>query len=118
MLHRHNIGIIGTGQVGMAAAYSLFQQRIANELILIDLDRKRAEGEAMDLMHAQGYAGRRRVRAGDYPDLANAQTPGPAQRGTMDLIIALSPILILVWLMTKPNAKPSHRALPLAALLT
>jgi len=33
MLHRHTVGIIGTGQVGMAAASALFQQRIANELI-------------------------------------------------------------------------------------
>ena len=73
MLHRHTVGIIGTGQVGMAAASALFQQRIANELILVDLDRRRAEGEAMDLMHAQGYVGRRRVRAGDYADLADAQ---------------------------------------------
>ncbi len=84
MLHRHTIGIIGTGQVGMAAASALFQQRIANELILVDLDRRRAEGEAMDLMHAQGYVGRRRVRAGGYEDLAEAEivivTAGVGQR--------------------------------------
>lgn len=73
MLQRHTIGIIGTGQVGMAAAYALFQQRIANELVLIDIDHERAEGEAMDLMHAQGYVGRRRVWAGKYSDLATAQ---------------------------------------------
>lgn len=74
MLQKRTIGIIGTGQVGMAAAYALFQQRIANELILIDIDVRRAQGEAMDLMHAQGYVGRRRVWAGDYADLADAQT--------------------------------------------
>jgi L-lactate dehydrogenase len=74
MLQKRTIGIIGTGQVGMAAAYALFQQRVANELILIDIDVQRAQGEAMDLMHAQGYVGRRRVWAGDYADLANAQT--------------------------------------------
>lgn len=73
MLSRRTVGIVGTGQVGMAAAYALFQQRIADELILVDLDRRRAEGEAMDLMHAQGYVGRQRVRAGDYADLAEAQ---------------------------------------------
>ncbi len=73
MLRRQTIGIVGIGQVGMAAAYAIFQQRIAQELILIDRDRERAEGEAMDLMHAQGYVGRRRVRAGDYPDLKQAQ---------------------------------------------
>lgn len=94
MLHRHTIGIIGTGQVGMAAAYALFQQRIANELILIDLDRKRAEGEAMDMMHAQGYVGRRRVWAGGYADLANAQiiviTAGVGQKPGEDRLSLLN----------------------------
>lgn len=94
MLHRHTIGIIGTGQVGMAAANALFQQRIANELILIDLDRNRAEGEAMDLMHAQGYVGRRRVRAGDYADLGGAQivivTAGVGQRPGEDRLSLLN----------------------------
>jgi lactate permease len=36
----------------------------------------------------------------------------------MDLIVALAPIIILIWLMTKPDAMPSHQALPLMALLT
>jgi len=94
MLHRHTIGIIGTGQVGMAAATALVQQRIARELILIDVDRKRAEGEAMDLMHAQGYVGRRRVWAGDYPDLASAQiviiTAGVGQKPGEDRLSLLN----------------------------
>ncbi len=94
MLHRHTIGIIGTGQVGMAAATSLVQQRIARELILIDLDRKRAEGEAMDLMHAQGYVGRRRVWAGDYEDLSSAQiviiTAGVSQKPGEDRLSLLN----------------------------
>ena len=94
MLHRHTIGIVGTGQVGMAAATSLFQQRIARELILIDVDGKRAEGEAMDLMHAQGYVGRRRVWAGDYSDLSSAQiviiTAGVSQKPGEDRLSLLN----------------------------
>ncbi len=94
MLHRHTIGIVGAGQVGMAAATAMFQQRIARELILIDLDRKRAEGEAMDLMHAQGYVGRRRVWAGDYSDLSSAQivivTAGVSQKPGEDRISLLN----------------------------
>ncbi|MFZ0254964.1 MAG: L-lactate dehydrogenase [Gammaproteobacteria bacterium] len=72
-LKRHTVGVVGTGQVGMAAAYAMFQQRAVNELIFIDADTKRAEGEAMDLMHGQGYVGRRRVRAGSFADLVEAQ---------------------------------------------
>ncbi len=94
MLRRNTIGIVGTGQVGMAAASALFQQRIANELILIDRDHRRAEGEAMDLMHAQGYAGRRAVRAGGYEDLAEAQivivTAGVGQKPGEDRLSLLN----------------------------
>lgn len=94
MLQRHTIGIVGAGQVGMAAATALFQQRISRELVLIDLDRRRAEGEAMDLMHAQGYVGRRRVWAGDYPDLSNAQiviiTAGVGQKPGEDRLSLLN----------------------------
>lgn len=94
MLHKRTIGIVGAGQVGMAAANAIFQQRIANELILIDLDRRRVEGEAMDLMHAQGYVGRQRVRAGDYPDLAQAQivivTAGVGQKPGEDRLSLLN----------------------------
>lgn len=94
MPHQHTIAIIGTGQVGMAAASALFQQRIARDLILIDLDQRRAEGEAMDLMHAQGYVGRRRVRAGGYEDLAEARivivTAGVGQRPGEDRLSLLN----------------------------
>lgn len=84
MLSRQTIGIVGTGNVGMAAAYALFQRRGASEIILVDLDRERAEGEAMDLMHGQAYVGRCMVRAGGYEDLRNASVivicAGAAQR--------------------------------------
>ena len=46
------IALIGTGMVGMSFAYSLLNQSICDELVLIDADKKRAEGEAMDLNHA------------------------------------------------------------------
>ncbi|PSQ80627.1 MAG: hypothetical protein BRD46_03860, partial [Bacteroidetes bacterium QS_8_68_15] len=50
-IQRRTVGIVGMGNVGAAAAYALFNQRIASELVLLDLDPDRAEGEAMDLMH-------------------------------------------------------------------
>jgi L-lactate dehydrogenase len=78
------VGIVGAGHVGMAAAYAIFQQRLAHRLVLVDKDTRRAEGEAMDLMHAQGYVGRRSVTSGSYADLAGAAqvivTAGANQR--------------------------------------
>src|SRR5437660_1357714 len=66
------IGIVGLGNVGTAAAFAMFIERTASELILIDKDRKRAEGEAMDLAHGQAVVGRTEVRAGSYADLSRA----------------------------------------------
>jgi len=73
MIQRRSIAIIGTGNVGVAAAYALFNQRMVSEIILIDINRERAEGEAMDLMHGQLLVGNVTVRAGDYSDLADTQ---------------------------------------------
>ena len=41
MIQRRSIAIVGTGNVGVAADYALFNQRIASEIILIDLNRKK-----------------------------------------------------------------------------
>lgn len=84
MIQKRTIGIVGTGHVGVAAAYALFMRGLASEIILIDRDARRAEGEAMDLMHGQAFFESISVRAGDYPDLAAAQlviiTAGVAQK--------------------------------------
>lgn len=73
MLKKQKVGIVGTGQVGMAAAYAIFQQKNVRELVFVDRNKERAEGEAMDLMHGQAYVGRCSVQAGDYADLRDAQ---------------------------------------------
>jgi len=84
MLQRRVVGLVGTGHVGVAAAYALFIKGLASELILIDKDTRRAEGEAMDLMHGQSLVGSMTVRAGTYADLKEAQiviiSAGVAQR--------------------------------------
>lgn len=66
------IGVIGAGHVGATFAYALLRSGIAAEIVLIDADRARAEGEAMDLLHAAPFERSTRVRAGDWPDLADA----------------------------------------------
>lgn len=68
----NKIGIIGTGFVGMAAAYSLFQQKLANQIVLVDKNHDRARGEALDLMHGQPLVGRCEVSAGDFSSLKGA----------------------------------------------
>ena len=69
----NKVGLIGTGMVGASFAYSLMQQGVANELVLIDADAARAEGEMMDLNHCLPFVGPMQISAGDYPDLADAE---------------------------------------------
>jgi len=69
----NKVGLIGTGMVGASFAYSLMQQGVANELVLIDADAARAEGEMMDLNHCLPFVGPMQISAGDYPDLAGAE---------------------------------------------
>lgn len=66
------VGLVGVGMVGASFAYSLVQSGVANELILIDRDTARAEGEAMDLNHGLPFVRPMGIRAGDYDDLAGA----------------------------------------------
>ena len=70
--------------VGASFAYALMQRRLANELVMIDANRGRAEAEAMDLNHGLPFVRPMRIRAGDYADLAGAAvtvvTAGAAQR--------------------------------------
>ncbi len=65
--------LIGTGMVGMSYAYALLNQNVCDELVLIDIDKKRAMGEAMDLNHGLAFSGSNmKIYAGDYSDCANA----------------------------------------------
>ena len=50
------IALVGTGMVGMSFAYSLLNQSVCDELVLIDADKKRAQGEAMDLNHGLAFS--------------------------------------------------------------
>lgn len=65
--------LIGTGMVGMSYAYSLLNQAVCDELVLIDINRKRAHGEAMDLNHGLAFSGTNmKIYDGEYKDCSNA----------------------------------------------
>ncbi|KAL2180586.1 lactate dehydrogenase [Thermothelomyces heterothallicus CBS 202.75] len=65
------IVIVGAGSVGVTTAYALLLDRLAADIVLIDIDKNRAMGEVMDLSHAAHFA-QARVRVGDYEDCAHA----------------------------------------------
>ena len=66
------IGVVGTGQVGSAAAYALALTGTATEVVLLDHDPAFARAQAEDIAHAVPFASATRVSAGGYPDLAGA----------------------------------------------
>ena len=71
---RRKIVLIGTGMVGMSFAYALVNQGgICNELVLIDVNTVRANGEAMDLNHGLAFAkSNMKIYAGEYKDCKDA----------------------------------------------
>ena len=83
--HRtHKIVIIGSGKVGTTFAYTLLLYGLAGEIVLIDVDKERTEGEVMDLKHAIPLTNPTRIYQGDYSDCQGADivviTAGTAQR--------------------------------------
>lgn len=67
------VGIIGSGLVGSTGAYAMVMRGIGRRIVMVDLDQKRAQAEANDLVHAVPFANPLEVVAGDYPDLSGCQ---------------------------------------------
>ncbi|MCX8131772.1 MAG: L-lactate dehydrogenase [Clostridia bacterium] len=76
--------IIGAGFVGATAAYSLTMSGLCSELVLVDVFKEKAMGEAMDLNHGLCFMGQMSITAGDYSDVKDADiiiiTAGAARK--------------------------------------
>ena len=76
--------IIGAGQVGSATAFCMAIQQVCSELVLIDIDIEKAEGEAMDIAHGLPFLGEMDIRSGGYEEVAFADlivvTDGAARK--------------------------------------
>jgi len=66
------IVVIGAGRVGATVAYTVMLNNLASEIVLIDADRDRARGEALDISHGIAFFKQVVVRDGDYSDCADA----------------------------------------------
>ena len=64
--------VVGCGFVGSASAYSIMQSGLFAEMVLIDIDKNRAEGEALDIAHGLPFAKPMKIYAGNYDDLSDA----------------------------------------------
>lgn len=64
--------VIGTGFVGSSYSFALLNQGVTDEMVLIDLNKKKAEGDAMDLNHGMPFGSPMKIWAGEYSDCKDA----------------------------------------------
>jgi L-lactate dehydrogenase len=67
------VGIVGSGRVGSTAAYALIMRGVGSQIVMVDMDQKRAHAEAEDLLHAVPFANPMRVASGGYEALDGAR---------------------------------------------
>lgn len=71
-LSSRKIGIIGAGAVGTTFAYSLIISGLTSQIVLVDIDKQKAEGEVMDLNHSLPFASPTKIWAGEHSDCEDA----------------------------------------------
>jgi L-lactate dehydrogenase len=73
-MKNRKVVLVGTGFVGMSMAYTMLNRGGVNELVLIDIDKNKTEGEEMDLNHGMPFAPQKMtIKAGDYDECKDAQ---------------------------------------------
>ena len=84
------VAIIGCGFVGSASAFALMQSGLFTEMVLLDANHQKAEGEAEDIVHGIPFGRPMQIYAGDYDDIADAAiiviTAGANQKPDVPLI--------------------------------
>lgn len=71
-MNPRKVGVIGCGFVGSSTAFALMQGGLFTEMVLLDVDFDKADGEAMDIAHGIPFAGQMKIYAGNYEDIADA----------------------------------------------
>lgn len=99
MLNPRKVAVIGCGFVGSSIAFSLIQHGLFSEMVLIDANQDKAEGEAMDLSHGLPYTATMDIHVGSYDDIADCalvivtagtnQKPGETRIDLIDKNVAI-----------------------------
>ncbi len=71
-VNSRKVAVIGTGFVGSSSAFALMESGLFSEMVLLDADQNRAEGEALDISHGLPFARPMKITAGTYDDLVDA----------------------------------------------
>ncbi|MTI62150.1 MAG: L-lactate dehydrogenase [Firmicutes bacterium] len=70
---KNKVVIIGAGLVGATAAYAIMNRGLASEIVLVDINKERAEGEAMDLNHGAAFVKPVKIKHGGYEECRDAR---------------------------------------------
>lgn len=71
-INQRKVAVVGCGFVGAATAFTLMQSGLFSEMVLIDANFDKADGEAKDISHGIPFAGQMKIYAGDYDDASDA----------------------------------------------
>ncbi len=69
---KRKISILGTGNVGATIAYALTLQGVASEIVLVDINKEKAEGEALDISQCAACVPSCKIWSGEYSDVAGS----------------------------------------------
>lgn len=83
-MDNRKVVIIGDGMVGSTIAYTLETKDYVNEIVIIDINKNKVEGDALDMMHGVPFVSPKIIKAGDYSDIKDSHiiiiTAGVAQK--------------------------------------
>jgi len=94
--------IIGAGNVGSTTAYTIINQGLCEEVVLIDVNKEKAEGEALDMKHSVYFMNRNiKVKSGEYSDCGDADVviitaSAPMPQDSNDRLKMLEPSLKII----------------------
>mgnify|MGYP000863671355 CR=1 FL=1 len=110
----HKISIIGAGNVGAATGFALMLNKVASDIVLYDIDEKRAEGEALDIFQGTSLVAPVDIKSGTIEDTKDsdivvitagaAQKPGETRLDLVNKNIAIYKKLIPEIVLHNPNA--------------
>jgi L-lactate dehydrogenase len=119
MLRTPRVAIVGAGFVGSTTAYALLMSGIAAEIVLIDRDRRRAEGHVHDLRDAEVFSPNTRVSVGEFGDCCSADvtiiTTGVSQAGLKSRLDGLQETADIVHGLVRDVARHNPRGILLLA---
>lgn len=105
--NKSKIAIIGAGNVGSTTAYSIINQGLCEEIVLIDVNSEKAYGEALDMQHAIHFMSRNiTIKAGDYSDCNDCDiviitASAPMPKDSNDRLAMLGPSIKIIKSITE-----------------